>query len=70
MNQYDVIIADDEEMPSGHDWLLIEHTEGVLLVIRESAAGSPEVIAEMWAGGRHLAELRGQPFAYSRAVAI
>lgn len=54
MRQYDVLIAADDKMPAGRDWLLIEHAEGVLLVVRQCAMGSARMMLEAWAGYRSL----------------
>lgn len=69
MEQHDVlVIEDDSRMPTGQDWLLIEHDDGVLFVVRREAFGSPRWIADAWAGYRALAERRLQGPPTLRAV--
>lgn len=50
--QYDFILADDDAMPAGKDWLFIRHSGGHLLVLRRSALGSAKLIHETWAAVR------------------
>lgn len=50
--QYDFILADDDRMPDGKDWMLIRHNGGQIMVLRESALGTAKMIHEMWAAVR------------------
>ena len=48
---YTVIVVDDDQLPAGHDWIIIEHTGGVVFAVRESANGDAHAAAEAWAAG-------------------
>lgn len=50
---YAILMANDDRMPAGKDWLLIEHSDGVLVVLRESAVTDPAVLAQAWEAYRH-----------------
>jgi len=56
--QYDVLVVDDDEMPTSQDWLIIKHCEGLLAVLRRSAASDPCVLADAWAAARRYQQWR------------
>lgn len=53
---YDVLVMEDDQMRD--DWMLVEHREGMTLVMRRGAMSSPRVAAEAWAAFRLLAQPR------------
>lgn len=52
----DYAIAFVEDLPDGHDFLMVQTVEGVLLAYRESAV-SPAVLEDSWAAFRALPPL-------------
>lgn len=70
--QHHVMISDDQQMPPGQDWLLIEHADGVLVVLRRSACNAgdgalAEVLAQAWAAFRWIDADDRRPRAALRA---
>jgi hypothetical protein len=51
---HEVIFACDQEMPDGHNWMLLEVDGEVFCVIRRSHVKEC-VLEDAWAGYRHLA---------------
>lgn len=49
---YDLILANDDTMPAGQDWLFIRHDDGDLLVLRRAAIGDPGLINDLWTAAR------------------
>lgn len=60
MGRYDILMVDDDEMPDGQDWLLIEHTDGLLCVLRRSRSHDLTVLGDAWAASRLYAPQRGR----------
>jgi hypothetical protein len=54
--EYDVLVMEDDQLRD--DWMLVEHQEGMTLVMRRGAMTSPRVAAEAWAAFRMLTEPR------------
>lgn len=52
----DYAIAFVEELPEGHDFLMVQTADGVLVAYRESAV-SPSVLEDSWAAFRALPPL-------------
>jgi hypothetical protein len=52
MPRYDILVVEDHEIPAGKDWLMIEHRDGLLCVLRRTATGNPQVLADTWAAAR------------------
>lgn len=51
---HEVQFVDDQEMPDGHDWLLIDTGRAMICAVRHSRL-CPEVLEEAWAGYRLMA---------------
>jgi hypothetical protein len=55
---YDILVVDDDLMQ--HDeWMLLEHDQGMTLIMRRSTGPIEDVIAQAWGASRLLEETPG-----------
>lgn len=57
MAHHEVAFIDDNALPEGHDWALVEVAGDVYFVVKRSRV-SPQVLEEGWAAFRHLQRSR------------
>lgn len=59
MSVYQVVTVEDDDLPEGHDWALVEMTDpAVVFIVKRSAGSRFAAWAEAWAAYRMITEGR------------